>query len=70
MNSRLERFRQFSIVSSEFTERLCFFLKDGGDAVHRVAYFELFSKRMINQLHPCLLFVILQGDFEEKVEGR
>ena len=59
MHNALKRSHTLSVLSSKFLEGACPFLKEGGDGVHRIAGFELFGERMINQFGSGLLFVIL-----------
>ena len=60
----------FSILSSESMEGPCSVLKKSGNGVHRVAYFELLGKGMVNQFCSRLLFVILKGNVKEKLKRR
>ena len=41
------RFHELPIVSSGFTKNTCLILKDSGDKIKRVTYFELFSEGMV-----------------------
>ena len=66
----LEWFHHFAVVSSKFSEGPCLLLKDFGDRLNRIAVFELPSKRVIDQFHACLLFVVMQGSLEEGLKHR
>jgi hypothetical protein len=66
----LEQFHHPAIVSSTFTEGLCMFLKESSDGLYRVACFELFGEGMVDELGPCLFFIVAQGGIEEQFESR
>ena len=66
----LEGSHELSVLSSEFMKGPCALLKEGGNGVHRMACFELFGERVVSQFCSGLVFVILQGNIEEGLEGR
>jgi hypothetical protein len=66
----LEWFHHFVVVSSKFSEGPCLILKDFGDRLNRIAVFELPSKRVVDQFHACLLFIVMQGSLEEGLKHR
>ena len=66
----LEWFHHFAVVSSKFSEGPCLLLKDFGDRLNRIAVFELPSKRVIDQFHACLFFIVMQCSLEEGLKHR
>jgi len=70
VHNTLEGSHELAILSSKFTEGPCSLLKEVGDGAHSVAHFELFGERMVSQFRACLLFVVLQGSVEERLERR
>jgi hypothetical protein len=61
MDYTAKRFDHFTTVSLKFSECPCFFLKDCDNELYRISNFELHNKRMIDEFHPRLLFIALQG---------
>jgi hypothetical protein len=65
MDYTLERFHHFAVVSSKASEGPCLLLKDRGNGLNRITIFELPGERMVDQFHPCLFFIVMQGSLEE-----
>jgi hypothetical protein len=70
VNYTLERLHHFVVVSSKFREGPCLLLKDCGDGLDGITIFKLPSKRMFDQFHACLLFIVTQGGLEERLKHR
>ena len=70
MDYMFEWFHQFAVVSSKFSEGPCLILKDCGDRLDRITIFEPPGERMVDQFHPCLLFIVMQGSIEEGLDHR
>jgi hypothetical protein len=71
MDCSPERFHDFAvIISSEFGKGACLLLENVHDRVDRMTIIELSSERMIDQSHPCLFLIALQGGVEEHLKPR
>jgi hypothetical protein len=56
------------VISSKFGEGASLLLEKVHDRIDRMAVFELPSEGMIDQFHPRLFLVTLQGGVEEHLE--
>jgi hypothetical protein len=66
MDCSLEWFHKFAAaISSEFGEGPALMLENVHNGIDRMAIFELFSERMVDQFHPRLVLIALQGGIEE-----
>jgi hypothetical protein len=68
MDSSLERFHDFAVVSSELGEGSSLLLENVHDRFERMAIFELASEGMGDQFRPCLFLIALQGNIEEHLK--
>ena len=70
MDCSFEGFHDFAVISSKFDECPGLLLENFHDRVDRMAIFELPGERMVDQFHPCLCLVALQGGVEEYLKPR
>jgi hypothetical protein len=56
------------MIFLKFGEGASLLLEKVHDRIDRMAVFKLPSKGMIDQFHPCLFLVTLQGSVEEHLE--
>ena len=70
MDCSLEGFHNFATISSKFGEGAGLLLEDVHDIIDSIAIFELLSERMVDQFHPCLSLIAVQGSVEERLEPR
>ena len=71
MDRSVEGYHDFSVISSKLSQGTSLLLENLHDRVDGIAIFELLGERMVDQLHPCLFLVVLQGGVEElKASGR
>jgi hypothetical protein len=60
LDCTLKRCHEFVVASSEFSEGPRLLLKNLSDGINRIAAFELDGERMFSEVHPRLLFILLQ----------
>jgi hypothetical protein len=63
---RLEGLYDFAIVSTEFNQGSRLLLENVHDRIDRRTIFELPSERTVDQFHPRLFLIALQGGIEEQ----
>ena len=69
MDGSVEGYHDFAVISSKFCQGTSLILENVHDRVDRIAIFEFLGERMIDQLHPCLFLVVLQGGVEEELKA-
>jgi hypothetical protein len=69
MDRSVEGYHEFAVISSKLSQGTRLMLENLHDRVDRIAIFELLGERMVDQLHPCLFLVVLQGGVEEELKA-
>jgi len=69
MDCSVEGYHDFAVIPSKFCQGTSLMLENFHDRVDRMAIFELPGERMVDQLHPCLFLVVLQGGVEEELKA-
>jgi hypothetical protein len=71
MDYSLEGLHDFAvIISTKFGKGQGLLLENVHDRVYRMRIFEFSSERMVDQFHPCLFLIALQGGVKEHVKSR
>jgi hypothetical protein len=68
VDSPLEGIHDFAIISSKFSQGSGLLLENVHDSVDRMTIFELPSERMVDQPHPCLFLIALQGSVKKHLK--
>jgi hypothetical protein len=61
----LEGFHYFAVIPSKFCQGLGLLLENFLERFNRMTIFELLGEGMVEQFHPCLFLIVLQGGVEE-----
>jgi len=68
VDSSLEGIHGFAIISSKFSQGSGLLLENVHDRVNRMTIFELPSERMVDQSHPRLFLIALQGSVKKHLK--
>ena len=68
VDSSLERIHDFAIISSKFIQGSGLLLENVHDRVDRMAIFELPGEGVVDQSHPCLFLIALQGSIKKHLK--
>ena len=69
MYRTFEGLHHLAVLGLGSTKGQYLLLKKGRDGLYGIACFELLGERMVDQLHPCLFLVVLQGGVEEELKA-
>jgi len=61
----LQGFHYFAVVPSKFCQGPGLLLENVHDRVNRMTILELLGEGMVDQFHPCLFLIVLQGGVEK-----